>query len=94
MNVADRLSELELNPGKLTGQMKDISEELRAPIQEYLATLGLELTFRVANLTCRTMSARSHGNERLSAASFPKATRRPCKTSPPSAPPAPWRHGQ
>ena len=52
MNVADRLGELELNPGKLTGQMKDISEELQAPIQEYLATLGLELTrFRVASLT-------------------------------------------
>ena len=52
MNVSDRLGELELNPGKLTGQMKDISEELQAPIQEYLATLGLELTrFRVASLT-------------------------------------------
>ena len=52
MNVSDRLGELELNPGKLTGQMKDISEELQSPIQEYLGTLGLELTrFRVASLT-------------------------------------------
>jgi len=52
MNVADRLGELELNPGKLTGQMKDISEELQSPLQEYFSSLGLELSrFRVVSLT-------------------------------------------
>ncbi len=52
MNVSDRLGEMELDPGKLTGKMKDISEELQAPIQEYLETIGLEITrFRVGSLT-------------------------------------------
>ena len=52
MQVSDRLGELELNPGKLTGQMKDISEELSAPLQEYFQTLGFKLSkFRVVSLT-------------------------------------------
>ena len=52
MNVSDRLGEMELDPGKLTGKMKDISEELQAPLQEYFSTLGLEITrFRVASIS-------------------------------------------
>jgi membrane protease subunit (stomatin/prohibitin family) len=52
MNVSDRLGEMELDPGKLTGKMKDISEELQAPLQEYFITIGLEITrFRVASLS-------------------------------------------
>ena len=52
MNVSDRLGEMELDPGKLTGKMKDISEELQAPLQEYFTTIGLELTrFRVVSLS-------------------------------------------
>ena len=52
MNVSDRLGEMELDPGKLTGKMKDISEELQAPLQEYFSTLGLEITrFRVSSIS-------------------------------------------
>ena len=52
MNVSDRLGEMELDPGKLTGKMKDISEELQAPLQEYFGTLGLEITrFRVGSIS-------------------------------------------
>ena len=52
MNVSDRLGEMELDPGKLTGKMKDISEELQAPLQEYFGTLGLEITrFRVSSIS-------------------------------------------
>jgi len=52
MNVSDRLGEMELNPAKLTGKMKDISEELQAPLQEYFGSLGLEITrFRVASIS-------------------------------------------
>ena len=52
MNVSDRLGEMELDPGKLTGKMKDISEELQAPLQEYFTTIGLEITrFRVVSLS-------------------------------------------
>ena len=52
MNVSDRLGEMELDPGKLTGKMKDISEELQSPLQEYFSTLGLEITrFRVASIS-------------------------------------------
>ena len=52
MNVSDRLGEMELNPAKLTGKMKDISEDLQAPLQEYFGTLGLEITrFRVSSIS-------------------------------------------
>ena len=52
MNVSDRLGEMELNPAKLTGKMKDISEDLQAPLQEYFGTLGLEITrFRVGSIS-------------------------------------------
>ena len=52
MNVSDRLGEMELNPAKLTGKMKEISEELQAPLQEYFGTLGLEITrFRVGSIS-------------------------------------------
>jgi membrane protease subunit (stomatin/prohibitin family) len=52
MNVSDRLGEMELDPGKLTGKMKDISEELQPPLQEYFGTLGLEITrFRVGSIS-------------------------------------------
>ena len=52
MNVSDRLGEMELDPGKLTGKIKDISEELQAPLQEYFSTLGLEITrFRVSSIS-------------------------------------------
>jgi len=52
MNVSDRLGEMELNPAKLTGKMKDISEELQAPLQEYFGTLGLNITrFRVGSIS-------------------------------------------
>jgi len=52
MNVSDRLGEMELDPAKLTGKMKDISEELQAPLQEYFTTLGLEITrFRVGSIS-------------------------------------------
>ena len=52
MNVSDRLGEMELDPGKLTGKIKDISEELQAPLQEYFSTLGLEITrFRVGSIS-------------------------------------------
>lgn len=52
MNVSDHLGEMELNPAKLTGKMKDISEDLQAPLQEYFGTLGLEITrFRVGSIS-------------------------------------------
>jgi|TARA_B100001971_G_scaffold212921_1_gene244465 hypothetical protein len=40
MNVSNRLGEMELSPGMLTGKMKEISEELQAPLQGYFITIA------------------------------------------------------
>ncbi|MBR89742.1 MAG: antifreeze protein [Verrucomicrobiales bacterium] len=51
LQVTDCLGEMELDPFKLAGKTKDISDELQGPIQEYFEPRGLTITrFRVTSI--------------------------------------------